>query len=65
VTKTYIGNVIWRTEIMVAAHRERPEDRHVRADRIAREYISAERREREKKTAELRAKRLEMEKSTN
>lgn len=46
-------------------HRERPEDRHARADRIAREFIQSERREREKKTARLRALRLELENTPN
>ncbi|WP_165899792.1 hypothetical protein [Borborobacter arsenicus] len=45
--------------------REKAENRHVRADRIAREYIERERREREKKTAHLRALRLSMENQTN
>ncbi|WP_156460207.1 hypothetical protein [Mesorhizobium sp. Root157] len=50
---------------MIAAQRERPEDRHARADRVAREHILSERRERERKTARLRALRLEMEKAAN
>ncbi|MFU0503944.1 hypothetical protein [Pseudaminobacter sp. NGMCC 1.201702] len=37
------------------------EDKNERADRISREYISAERRAREKKTARLRALRLAQE----
>jgi len=37
------------------------EDRNERAHRIAQEYISAERRAREKKTARLRALRLAQE----
>jgi hypothetical protein len=45
--------------------REKAENRHVRADRIAREYIERERREREKKTAHLRALRLKMESQPN
>jgi hypothetical protein len=44
---------------------EKPENRHVRADRIAREYIESERRERERKTERLRAMRLRMENKTN
>jgi hypothetical protein len=44
-------------------HREKSEDRHVRADRIAREFILSEKRERERKTARLRALRLELEDS--
>lgn len=40
---------------------EKPENRHVRADRIAREIIAAERVARENKTARLREMRLKME----
>ncbi|MBC2885449.1 hypothetical protein H7Q97_08520 [Ochrobactrum sp. CM-21-5] len=40
---------------------EKKETPMERADRIARELLSAERKEREKKTARLREKRLEME----
>lgn len=50
---------------MIRAHREKTEDRHSRADRIARETISAERREREKKTARLRELRLKMERAAS
>lgn len=50
---------------MKQIHREKPEDRHARADRIAREFILSERRERERKTARLRALRLGMEKAAN
>jgi hypothetical protein len=46
---------------MVEVRTEKPENRHVRADRIAREYIAAERKAREKKTARLREMRLNME----
>lgn len=41
---------------------EKPENRHERADRIAREVIKAERSKIQKKTERLRALRLEMEK---
>ncbi|GAA0593399.1 hypothetical protein [Paenochrobactrum glaciei] len=44
---------------------ERPENRHERADRIARELIDAERNKVQKKTERLRALRLEMEKWDN
>lgn len=40
---------------------EKPENRHERADRVARELITAERSAREKKTARLRKKRLKVE----
>lgn len=43
---------------------EKPENRHERADRIAREHIQLERDAREKKTARLRALRLEIERLT-
>ena len=46
---------------MVEIQKEKPENRHERADRVAREYITAERRAREKKTARLREMRLKME----
>lgn len=49
-------------KIMQVAPKEKNEDRHVRADRIVREHISAERKAREKKTARLREMRLKMEK---
>ncbi|MHA6643617.1 hypothetical protein [Mesorhizobium sp. A623] len=48
-------------KIMQVVAREKPENRHVRADRISREYITAERQVREKKTARLREMRLKME----
>ncbi|HTN97773.1 MAG TPA: hypothetical protein VL101_12420 [Nordella sp.] len=41
------------------------ETRHERSDRIARELMSSERQARERKTARLRALRLEMEKAAN
>ncbi len=44
---------------------KKAEDRHVKSDRIAREYIAAERKQREKKTARLRALRLKMERAAN
>lgn len=44
---------------------ERPENRHERADRIARKLIDAERNKVQKKTERLRALRLEMEKWDN
>jgi hypothetical protein len=59
----HVGNATWRTEMTTPIHREKPEDRHVRADRIAREFILSEKRERERKTARLRALRLELEDS--
>lgn len=40
---------------------ERPENKHERADRIAREIITDERAAIDKKTARLRAMRLEIE----
>jgi hypothetical protein len=46
---------------MMEVRQERPENRHERADRIAREYIDAERSERKEKTARLREMRLKME----
>jgi hypothetical protein len=46
---------------MTEVRLEKPENRHVRADRIAREYIIAERTARERKTARLREMRLKME----
>lgn len=45
--------------------KKRAENRHERADRIARQYILAEQQERERKTARLRAMRLEMEKAAD
>ncbi|MFK4824335.1 hypothetical protein ACI0FM_05970 [Paenochrobactrum sp. BZR 588] len=44
---------------------ERPENKHDRADRIARELIDAERNKVQSKTERLRALRLEMEKWDN
>lgn len=58
---TYLHNVIWRTAFMTEVRLNKPENKHVRADRIAREYITAERNAREKKTARLREMRLKME----
>jgi hypothetical protein len=46
---------------MIEAREEKPENRHDRADRIAREYIAAERSARKEKTARLREMRLKME----
>jgi hypothetical protein len=46
---------------MVEIQREKLESRQERADRIALEYITAERRAREKKTARLREMRLKVE----
>lgn len=46
---------------MMRVRIEKPENRHERADRIAREYISSERRQRDEKTARLREMRLKME----
>lgn len=46
---------------MTKVRLEKPENRRVRADRVAREYIAAERAAREKKTARLREMRLEAE----
>jgi len=46
---------------MIEAREEKPENRHDRADRIAREYIDAERSARKEKTARLREMRLKME----
>ena len=46
---------------MMRVRIEKPENRHERADRVAREYITAERSQREKKTARLREMRLKME----
>jgi hypothetical protein len=48
-------------KIMIEAREEKPENRHDRADRIAREYIAAERSARKEKTARLREMRLKME----
>ena len=47
------------------AQAARTENRHERADRIAREYIDAERAAREKKTARLREMRLKMERMSD
>jgi hypothetical protein len=58
---SYMHNAIWRMKLMTTVRTEKPENRHVRADRIAREYITAERIAREKKTARLREMRLKME----
>jgi hypothetical protein len=57
----YLCNVTWRIEIMKRVHLEKPENRHERSDRIAREYVSAERKHRDEKTARLRDMRLKME----
>jgi len=46
---------------MIEVREEKPENRHDRADRIAREYIAAERSARKEKTARLREMRLKME----
>jgi hypothetical protein len=46
---------------MVEIQKEKLESRQERADRIAREYITAERSARENKTARLREMRLKME----
>lgn len=44
---------------------ERPESRHERVDRIARELLHAERTARDKKTARLREMRLKTERMTS
>ena len=49
---------------MTEVRLDKPENKHGRADRIAREYINAERNAREKKTARLREMRLKMERMT-
>lgn len=41
------------------------EDRHERADRVAREHIQAERQARERKTERLRALRMQMEQAAS
>jgi hypothetical protein len=46
---------------MIEVREEKPENRHDRADRIAREYIAAERSARKEKTARLREMCLKME----
>jgi hypothetical protein len=46
---------------MIKAHKEKTEDRHERADRIAREIVGNERITREKKTARLCELRRKME----
>lgn len=46
---------------MLKIQNERQENRHERADRISREYITAERRKRDEKTARLRDMRLKIE----
>jgi len=46
---------------MTEVREGKPENRHDRADRIAREYIAAERSARKEKTARLREMRLKME----
>jgi len=48
---------------MMSSTESRKESRLERSDRIAREIIVSERRTRERKTARLRALRMEMEKS--
>jgi hypothetical protein len=47
--------------IMVEIQKEKTESRQERADRISLEYITAERRARQKKTARLREMRLNAE----
>lgn len=49
---------------MMNTRLEKPENRHERADRVAREYITAERAKREEKTSRLRDLRLKMERMT-
>lgn len=46
---------------MMKARLEKSENRHERADRIAREYTAAERSRRDEKTARLREMRLKIE----
>lgn len=46
---------------MMKVRSEKAENRHERSDRIAREYVAAERRQRDEKTARLREMRLKME----
>jgi hypothetical protein len=58
---TYIRHVEWRIDAMMKARLEKPENKHERADRIAREFIDAERVARDKKTARLREMRLKVE----
>jgi hypothetical protein len=53
----YYGEHMTMTEVRL----EKLENRHERADRVAREYITTERRARQKETARLREMRLKIE----